>query len=92
MSESSDALAVEEAFRDANRRIMAVADSLSVDADVPFLCECSDTNCRELIRMPWTEFDALHEVDNLFVVVPGHELLEVEQLVAESDRYNVVKK
>lgn len=71
---------------------MAVAHSLNVDAAVPFLCECSDTHCRELIRIPWTEFDALHELDNRFVVVPGHELLEVEQLVAESDRYNVVQK
>ena len=86
------ALETEQTFRGANMSIMDVAAELDVGGRVPFLCECSDTRCRELIRMPWAEFEALHRHGKLYVVVPGHELLEVEQLVVESATYNVVEK
>jgi hypothetical protein len=92
MESRQAAIEIEKTFRSANKSILDVAAGLDVGGRVPFLCECSDTRCRELIRMPWEEFAALHRHGDLYVVVPGHELLEVEQLVAESKRYNVVEK
>ena len=86
------AIEIEKTFRSANKSIVDVAAELDVGGRVPFLCECSDTSCRDVIRMPWAEFAALHRHGELYVVVPGHELLEVEQLVAESKTYNVVEK
>jgi hypothetical protein len=90
--EAAAAFEIEQSFRDANRTIMEVAAELELSREVPFLCECCDTGCRDLIRMPWAEFEALHEHGNLFVVKPGHEHLEVEQLVVETAAYNVVEK
>jgi len=92
MESRQAAIEIEKTFRSANKSILDVAAELDVGGRVPFLCECSDTRCRELIRMPWEEFAALHRHGDLYVVVPGHELLEVEQLVAESKTYNVVEK
>jgi hypothetical protein len=87
----SEAQRTEEAFRDANTKIMDVARELELGGPVPILCECCDPSCHQVIRMPWSEFRSLHE-RNLFVVVPGHEHLEVEQLVAETPAYNLVEK
>jgi hypothetical protein len=88
----SDADEIERTFRDANREIVDVATELSAGGRVPFLCECSDPSCHAIIRMPWTEFEALHRHGNLFVVAPGHELPEVERLVATTAYCNVVEK
>ena len=87
----SEAAEIEQTFRDANRTIVEVATELDAGGRVPFICECSDPTCRAIIRMPWVEFDALHRHGNLFVVAPGHELLEVERLIAETAHYNVVE-
>lgn len=87
-----DAEEVEQTFRDANRTIADVAVELGAGSRVPFLCECSDPSCHAIIRMPWAEFDAVHRDGNLFVVAPGHELLEAEELVAETQHYNIVEK
>jgi hypothetical protein len=92
MESRQAAIEIEQTFRSANQSILDVAAELEVGGMVPFLCECCDTGCRELIRMPWAEFAALHRHGRLYVVAPGHELLEVEQLVAESKTYNVVEK
>lgn len=40
-------------------------------ARVPFLCECDDDACRELISLPLTEFDRLRR-DSLYLVADGH--------------------
>jgi hypothetical protein len=81
----------ERTFRDANKGIGAVAEELADDAQVPFLCECDDPACRRILRAPWQEFAALHERD-LFVVAPGHQDIAVEDVVATSQAYTVVRK
>jgi hypothetical protein len=89
---ASEARGTEDTFRSANREIVKVAQDLGAGAAVPFLCECSDRACREIVRLPWREYAAIHEHPHRYVVTPGHELLEVEQLVSESSAYNVVEK
>jgi hypothetical protein len=88
---SEEALRTERIFRDANKSIGAVAEELAVNAQVPFLCECDDPACRRILRAPWQEFAALHERD-LFVVAPGHQDIAVEDVVATSQAYTVVRK
>jgi hypothetical protein len=92
MADAEEARAIESTFRTANRDIAAVARDLKADALVPFLCECSEAACKAIVRMSWREYTAIHEHPHRYVVAPGHELLEVEQLVSESPAYNVVEK
>jgi hypothetical protein len=47
---SEEALRTERIFRDANKSIGAVAEELAVNAQVPFLCECDDPACRQILR------------------------------------------
>jgi hypothetical protein len=92
MRRAEEARETENAFRAANSDIAAVARDLNANSLVPFLCECSEPVCRAVVRMPWREYAAIHDHPHRYVVAPGHELLEVEQLVSESPSYNVVEK
>jgi hypothetical protein len=92
MPSPREARETEQVFRSANRSIGDVASALAIDGAVPFLCECSDPACRALIRMPWSEFEALHAHPDRFAVLPGHELRAVEQVVSEAHGYFVVDK
>lgn len=61
-------------FRDANEAIAARRAELSaVEGSTPFLCECEDERCNELVRLTLEEYEAVRAESNHFVLVPGHE-------------------
>ncbi len=61
--------------RERNARIAAAAARHHFDRDVPvpFLCECSDTRCEELLRMTLHAYRELRDGAD-FLVVPGHQV------------------
>lgn len=62
-------------MRARNDRIAAAAKRLHFgrDAPVPFLCECGDHTCEELVRMTVEGYDAVHaDVDHF--TAPGHRI------------------
>ena len=78
-------------FRRANEQIRAARDALPLAGDpVPFICECEDETCTEIIRVPLGEYEAVRASDDQFVIVPGHRHLG--ELVAERDGYDVVRR
>jgi|AntRauTorckE6833_2_1112554.scaffolds.fasta_scaffold00630_3 hypothetical protein len=96
----------EVVFREANERVVEGLDSLDKMADtegyteIPdkedlqlhFYCECSDENCRERIVMKLSEYDDLHNNRKLFIVMPEHEVKEIERIKDANDEYAVVEK
>jgi hypothetical protein len=56
-----------------NQRIAASARShrFGENTAVPFICECSDEGCTDLIRLPLGEFGTARELGQ-FLVSPGH--------------------
>jgi len=80
-------------FRSVNDRIRELGENPhnSVD-EADFACECANPECIEPIRMPVSQFAALEEVENRFIVVRGHELPEVEDVVGERDGFLIVSK
>lgn len=56
-----------------NERIAASARShrFREHTAVPFICECSDETCSELLRLPLSDFTAARELGR-YVVYPGH--------------------
>ena len=83
-------------FRDANERIESHVDSMegaALDGPLPFLCECSDVTCTEIVRMTRAEYEAVRANPTRFATVPGHEGHESwARVVEETDRYAVVEK
>jgi hypothetical protein len=54
------------------------------------LCECGQQACDRLIAMTLAEYEAVRADPRRFVVTHDHVLAEVEQVVAQTDRYSVV--
>ncbi|MCW2999253.1 MAG: hypothetical protein JWN65_2802 [Solirubrobacterales bacterium] len=57
-----------------------------------FVCECSAADCRRLVDLTVTEYQAVREHPMHFLVVPGHERTDVEDVVGAHDGYLVVQK
>ena len=81
----------EALFREVNERVQEVSDSRAT-LTTDFLCECGDAACTETIPMRDEEYEQVRADPLLFAVVPGHEVLDVEEVVAENQRFNVVRK
>ena len=80
----------EAVFRAVNERVADVQDQESRTTE--FLCECGNLDCTEVVAMSDTEYAHVRSDSRTFAVVPGHELAEVESIVARTDRFNVVQK
>jgi hypothetical protein len=57
-----------------------------------FYCECSNVNCVDRVIMSYQTYKDLHKRRDHFIVVPGHEVYEVERLVQQERDYSVVEK
>ena len=82
----------EEIFRHINERIEAGAELHQVQGEVTFHCECGNASCLAELRLTTEAYAAIYADPDRFAVVPGHELPEVERVVARRDRYLIVEK
>jgi hypothetical protein len=81
----------EALFREVNERVQEVSeDRATVTTD--FVCECGDATCTETIALRDEEYELVRADPLLFAVVPGHEIPDVEEVVAENQRFNIVRK
>jgi hypothetical protein len=81
----------EAAFRDANERIESAAIEFDPPLErVPFLCECDDVACRDLIPLTCEEYEHIRADGAMFAVVLGHST--GGEIVEERDGYAVIRK
>jgi len=78
----------EATFRKVNEGISAGSD----DQRMVFACECGRLGCNQLVELSRSEYDAVREHPRRFFVLAGHELLDIERVVARHDGYLVVEK
>jgi hypothetical protein len=57
-----------------------------------YLCECGNPACSEGIALPPGAIAQLHSSPNHFVLLPGHEIPDVETVVDEADGYVIIRK
>ena len=79
-------------FREVNERVEKVQKSQGLAGHFDFLCECGDESCIEQLSITLIEYEGVRSDPTQFVVLPGHELLEIESIVQEGDRFSVVRK
>ena len=77
-------------FREVNERIRELAERFALESAV-FLCECSTKDCGEFIALDFDQYKAIRSLPTLFVVAPGHETPQVENVVETNDRYALVE-
>jgi hypothetical protein len=85
-------------LRDVNDRIEEVTQRLGPGdeeaeaEEADFLCECGHANCTESVHLTIREYEDVRRDETMFVVFPGHEDRDVEDVVAHYERYVVVQK
>jgi hypothetical protein len=78
-------------FREVNDRIRDVSVGFAIPVDsYEVLCECGRNGCLERIEVPIPMYDEIRGDRLRFLVRPGHELRELEDVVAEGGTYRVV--
>ena len=83
----------EDLFRQINERIEDVASEHGPDEHrYEFLCECSNLSCDLRMRLTLAAYEQIRTDPTQFVVADGHDLPEIEIVVARTDDYQVVRK
>ena len=62
------------------------------DASAVFVCECGRLGCNERVELSLRAYEAVRTSFERFLVVPGHELAEMEDVVERHPGYLVVAK
>ena len=79
-------------FREVNDRIRELREKVELPGATDFICECSREDCTETVSLPVDEYESVRSSPTLFLIVPGHETLEVERVVDVNDRFMLVEK
>ena len=80
-------------FRQVNERLEELAATFQdVAGTTLFACECADLCCIEQIKMTLDEYEAIRSEPNQFLVLPGHVVHDVENIVREGGGFVVVAK
>ena len=86
------AAGIESVFRTINENIIRVATKLGGRDSYQFICECSRIGCIERIGLTVTEYHRVRQDGTHFILAPGHEDIEVEDVIAHRQRFVVVQK
>lgn len=84
-----------QTFRAANERIKEKSDLYGSPLErIPFLCECPQEGCREILRLTVAEYAEVRANPNRYFTVPEHAGADepVGRVISREDGYVVVEK
>jgi hypothetical protein len=81
-------------FREANERIGALAGIYRVEGAVPFICECADPACSEIVQLELGKYEEIRADPRRFLKAPGHEAAAqgTAVVVERREGYIIVEK
>ena len=81
-------------FRAANERIDRLAEAQQFGGVTPFICECADMGCTDIIFLTLAEYDDIRRDARMFLNVPGHQASAQgwAQVIETHNSYVVVEK
>jgi hypothetical protein len=82
----------EALFREVNERVQELADEADAGSVLTIVCECGAEHCTEEIQIGRTAYRELRADDAQFAVRSGHEVPDVEEVIARNAGYDVVRK
>ncbi len=82
----------EAVFRDVNEGIERGQWPGEEEKPVGFRCECARLGCNLLVEMTISEYEQVRADPRHFLMIPGHELPEVESVVRREPSYIIVEK
>jgi hypothetical protein len=82
----------EATFRSVNERLQEKADELELgDRQTPFLCECEEERCTEVLLLGRSDYEDVRAHPRRFIVAPGHQGGE-EELIRDEAGFAVIEK
>jgi hypothetical protein len=57
-----------------------------------YLCECADLACVDHVTLAGAEYAHARSNPIWFVVVPGHEVVDIETVIEANERFAIVEK
>jgi len=81
----------EALFRQVNEAVSEISGDFEAP-DFEIVCECGELGCSERILITNAAYSALRSESHQFAIVPGHEVPDVEQVIADEGNYYVVEK
>jgi hypothetical protein len=83
----------EALYRSVNEKIEALSAAFGVITEtMSVVCECGNASCAEQIEVSIPDYERIRADSTLFIIRPGHEIPDVEEVVEEHDAFHVVKK
>ncbi len=84
----------ETVFRQVNERIEELQRSFALGTHEPLqiVCECDRMDCTERFPVGLSIYEEVRSDPACFLVVPGHEDLQVESVVSVAGDYVIVRK
>ena len=83
----------EAMFREINERLEVLAEKTSSQfGELDLVCECGYRDCADRITLTLEEYRQLRSDPLLFVVLPGHEIPDVEDVVQRKSGWLIVRK
>lgn len=93
--ERSDRVARNEAsFRAINETLEAGLQRVAREPDEPagLVCECGHPECVQLVYVDLEKYEEVRGDSRRFLIVPGHDIPEVEDVIERAERYAIVQK
>src|SRR3982074_556729 len=82
----------EALFREVNEAIERGKWPGEEDSPAAFRCECARLDCNQLLSLTPRDYERVRATPRRFVVMPGHEVADVESVVETGSGYVVVEK
>jgi hypothetical protein len=83
----------EALFREVNDRLQELAEGfVRTPGKLDLICECGNASCASRIEMDRDEYEHVRSDSTTFAIVKGHEIPDVEEIVEQRKRYDVVRK
>jgi hypothetical protein len=78
--------AINEKIEDLNAAFGTVTETMAV------VCECGQLECTEQIELDVPTYERVRSDPTHFVVLPGHEIPDVESIVEEHESFHIIRK
>ena len=83
----------EALYRSVNEKIEALSAAFGAITDtMSVVCECGNASCAEQIEVSIADYERIRSEATLFIIRPGHEIPDVEEVVERNDAFHVVRK
>ena len=83
----------EDLFRRVNEQDRRLNESFRLlTNDMTIVCECGEQSCIEQLTVSRPEYEAVRRDPRDFMIVPGHDASDVEDVIRKTKRYWLVRK